>query len=151
MITTLTHPRGFTLIIAVVLTSVLVSIGLTLLDVTLKQILLASAATQSTTAFYAADSALECALYADQQQGAFSYAGNLSSITCHGRSIPVASSIVGAERVSTLSISCASGGADGSVTVYKTAAGVTRIYANGYNTCDTSDARRTERGLKVTY
>lgn len=145
-------PEGFTLIIAVVLTSVLLSIGLTLLDVTFKQIRLASAATQSTNAFYAADAALECALYADQQQGAFDYSTHLPSLLCRNQSVSLSQSTVsGGARTTTFSVPCAAGGSNASVTVVKQSTGVTRIYANGYNSCDAADLRRVERGLKVTY
>jgi Tfp pilus assembly protein PilX len=144
-------PRGFTLVIAVVLTSVLLSIGFTLLDITYKQIRLASAATQSTAAFYAADAALECALYADQKQGAFGYSENLSSITCQNQAIAITSSVGSGARTSVFLVPCVGGGNTASVTVIKQSDGTTAIYANGYNSCSSTDPRRTERGMKITY
>jgi hypothetical protein len=86
----MTHPhipqRGFTLLVAVVLSSVALAIGLSLLNISYKQVLLASAAKQSQNAFYAADSVLECALYFDQQLDAFNYitAAPAASIICNG-------------------------------------------------------------------
>ncbi len=62
-----TNNRGFTLLIAVIFMSVMLSLGLALGSLAYKQEILASSAIQSQYAFYAADSALECALYADQQ------------------------------------------------------------------------------------
>ena len=116
------EPRGFTLLIAVVLTSVLLSVGLALLDIALKQVTLSSTARQSQYAFYAADSAMECALYWDQQQNAFGFANPLSSIRCAATDIALSSSVSGNTRTTTFSIPCP-GGASAIVTVYKTQGG----------------------------
>ncbi len=151
--------RGFTLLIAVILTSVLLSVGLALLDVAYKQVVLSSTAKQSQTAFYAADSALECALYWDQQRGAFAYGAPLSSITCTGQSIAVSPpSVTNGVQKTTFSVPCP-GGNTALVEIYK-GNGVTScnaggrstcIYANGYNSCSAANPRRIERGLKVVY
>ena len=77
--------RGFTLLIALIFMSVMLSFGLALGSLGYKQQVLASNAIASQYAFYVADTALECALYADQQQGIFAYAsydGNPKSMTC---------------------------------------------------------------------
>ncbi|HRH55251.1 MAG TPA: hypothetical protein PK609_00060 [Candidatus Paceibacterota bacterium] len=158
MITNVQH-RGFTLLIAVVLTSVLLSVGLALLDIAYKQVVLSSTARQSQYAFYAADSAMECALYWDQKQNAFSYSSALSTITCGAVNIPVTTSVSGGTRTSSFDIPCADGGISATVTIYKTnGASVCTgdsanscMYANGYNSCSADDARRIERGLKVFY
>src|SRR3990167_4948503 len=65
--------RGFALLIATVLSSIALAVGLAVTDIVYRQVVLSSAAKQSQYAFYAADSALECALYFDQQQGTFAY------------------------------------------------------------------------------
>lgn len=148
------HPshKGFTLLIAVVLASVALSIGLALLDIAYKQVVLASSAKQSQAAFYAADSALECVLYWDQQQGAFSYATPNASITCNTLAIEnYATSVSGLVRTTSFSIPCADGGILGEATIYKASDFATQIFVRGYNTCETDNARRIERGLKVTY
>lgn len=152
------EPRGFTLLIAVVLTSVLLSVGLALLDIALKQITLSSTARQSQYAFYAADSAMECALYWDQQQNAFGYGAPLASIRCAAVDMPVTSSVSGGMQTSEFSIPCP-GGVSATVTVYKSAGSATCsagtakscLYANGYNVCSATDPKRIERGLKVFY
>ncbi len=155
----ITHPqRGFTLLIAVVLTSVLLSVGTALLDVAIKQITLSSTARQSQYAFYAADSAMECALYWDQQQNAFSYAGSVpSTIQCSSSNISVSSNTTGGVRESRFSMPCSSGAAeviirktDGTVTC-GTGDATSCIYSNGYSTCAASDPKRVERGLRVFY
>jgi Tfp pilus assembly protein PilX len=66
--------KGFALLIAVIFMSVMLTLGLALGSLGYKQEVLASSAIESQYAFYAADAALECALYADQQQNFFAYA-----------------------------------------------------------------------------
>src|SRR3989344_7789289 len=86
--------RGFALLIAVIFMSVMLSFGLALGSLSYKQQVLASSAIQSQYAFYAADAGLECALYADQKQGLFTYnatdpasvPGPGPSMTCDGAS-----------------------------------------------------------------
>ena len=154
----MTHsPRGFTLLIAVILTSVLLSVGLALLDISYKQVVLSSTARQSQYAFYAADSAIECALYWDQKVNTFAYGIGTAPIECGGQSIPVVSSTANGVRTSTFDTPCVNN-VTASVTIYKTNGGscsagsaTSCIYATGYNTCNASDPRRIERGLKVFY
>jgi Tfp pilus assembly protein PilX len=149
--------RGFALLVAVVLTSVLLSVGLALLDISYKQVILSSTARQSQYAFYAADTAMECALYWDQKQNAFSYATPLSTIRCSATDMTLSTSVSGGTRTTTFSMPCVNG-VSGSVTIYKTNGPVcsgttatTCIYASGFNTCTVSDPRRIERGLKIFY
>jgi hypothetical protein len=58
---------GFTLLIAAIFMSVMLSFGITLASLGYKQLVLASLAIESQYAFFAANSALECALWADLQ------------------------------------------------------------------------------------
>ncbi len=162
MITPTSNPRGFTLLIAVVLTSVLLSVGLALLDIAYKQVVLSSTARQSQYAFYAADSAMECVLYWDQQQNAFGYSKpihevNGRQIQCFGSNITISAGDSGGTRTTTFSTPCVDG-VTASVTIYKTngsicsgTAATSCLYTNGFNTCNGSDPRRIERGLKVFY
>ncbi len=80
--------RGFALLIAVIFMTVMLSIGLALGSLGYKQEILASTAIESQYAFYAADAALECALYYDQQLDSFAYPSpeptSAPSITCDG-------------------------------------------------------------------
>ena len=150
--------RGFALLIAVVLSSVALVLGISLLDIAYKQVLLASTAKQSHYAFYVADAALECALYHDQQLNTFGYTNSVSAsdITCEGRAANSSgfSSVrdTGSQvLVTSFGLSCAGGGENARVDVYKYSSGQTYIYARGYNSCNASDTRRVERGLKVSY
>jgi Tfp pilus assembly protein PilX len=149
--------RGFTLLIAVILTSVVLSVGLALLDVSVKQITLAAASRQSQYAFYNADSALECALYRDSID-TFDYSSEPTSGTfsCEGVSIPyTAPSAVGNTRTTTFTIPCpgdnTSGDGNSDVTITKTSTDTTHFYANGYNTCVAASPQRVERGEEANY
>jgi Tfp pilus assembly protein PilX len=150
----MTPRRGFALLISLILTSVVLAVGVALLDIAYKQVLLSSSAKNSQYAFYNADSALECALYWDQKSNAFDYTSPLpqASVICDTRNVILYSTNVAAgTRVTTFQIPCAGSGTSGTVTIYKQSGGTTDIYANGYNTCDTTNTNRIERGLKAHY
>ncbi len=68
--------RGFALLVSVIFMSVVLALGLALSSLSYKQEMLALSAIESQYAFYAADAALECALYADQQQSLFDYSSH---------------------------------------------------------------------------
>ena len=152
--------RGFTLLVALIFISVILSVGLALSDVAFKQVILASTAQQSQYAFYAADSALECALEQDQVYDTFDFTSGAQSGTnafmCEGQQIsfsnPPASGAP-LTRVATFSIPCPNGsGSDpiATIQVYKTATKST-LYADGFNDCNASNPNRVERGLKSFY
>lgn len=158
----MTNPRGFTLLIAILLATIAVTLGVSLLDIAYKQVILASTAKQSQYGFYTADSAMECALYYDQQFNAFSYTNPraANTIICNTQTVtnftnPTSGIGQNAVRKTSFSIPCAGGGTSAIVTIYKynssNAVPNTILYANGYNTCDANDPRRVERGLKVSY
>lgn len=145
--------RGFTLLVAVILASVSLSLGLVLLDIAYKQIVLASSAKQSQAAFYNADAAMECALYWDQQHNSFGYDATSATLSCNESAGITASFNQSANpRTRTFTLPCPAGaGTAGQVTITKAADASTYIFATGYNTCDAENPRRIERGLKVTY
>jgi Tfp pilus assembly protein PilX len=68
------YSRGIALLVTVIFMSVMLAFAVSLAALAYKQSVLASTVSQSETAFFAADAALECALYADQRQGAYIYA-----------------------------------------------------------------------------
>lgn len=71
--------QGFALFVAVIFMSVMLSLGLVLGSIGYKQQLLSLSTVNSQTAFYVADAALECVLYADQVQDLFAYTSNMSA------------------------------------------------------------------------
>jgi hypothetical protein len=62
---------GFTLLIAALVASIVLTIASAIFSITQKQIVLASLSQQSQYAFYAADTASECALYWDERYNYF--------------------------------------------------------------------------------
>ncbi len=59
--------KGFTLFVALIVTSLLLAIGFSLSNIILKQLIFSQSSRESQIAFYAADSAAECALYWDRK------------------------------------------------------------------------------------
>ena len=60
-----TYNKGYALILSIVVSSVVLSIGLSLLNIVQKELILSATGRDSQFAFYAADSGVECALYWD--------------------------------------------------------------------------------------
>ncbi len=157
--------RGFALLIAVIFMSVMLTFGLALGSLGYKQEVLASGALGSQYAFYVADAALECALYADQQQDTFAYTSNMSapapSMTCGGTS-PVSSSVVShtaSAWIVTERFQLDNGEHCADVMISKPASAVstlTYLYSQGYDVpCATvaapGGARFASRGLSAHY
>lgn len=60
-----THTKGFAMLFTVLIVGIILSIGIGISNITLKQTILSSLAKDSQTAFYQADGAIECGLYYD--------------------------------------------------------------------------------------
>src|SRR3989344_2466795 len=69
---TIHDTRGFPLLLAALISSVVLSLGISVFDIARKQIILSSIGRESQFAFYAADTGLECALYWDIRWNYFS-------------------------------------------------------------------------------
>jgi hypothetical protein len=63
--------RGYALLFAVLVSSVVLAVGVSILNISRKELLLTTGAEQSQYAFYAADTGYECALYQDYQNNSF--------------------------------------------------------------------------------
>ena len=159
---------GFALLIAVIFMSVMLTFGLALGSLAYKQEVLASSALESQYAFYAADASMECALYADQNNGGqpslFTYPssnpGTAPALSCDGAQAISSSEVwslsrwVVSERLSLDASTAHPRCAD--VTVYKYAGGETYLFSQGYNLpCSTvaspGAARLVSRGIEVHY
>ncbi len=84
--------QGFTLFIAVVVSSLLLAIGFSLASFSLKQQIISSIGKESQFAFYAADTGVECAMYWDfKGTNVFATSDQsvppLSDIICNGRDV----------------------------------------------------------------
>jgi len=157
-----TSPKGFTLLVAVILSTVVLTVGLSLLDHVYKQNVISSTVRQSEIAFYNADSAMECALYFDQKFNYFDFLNPtpLSVNDCHGMGTTVGgySSIADAQKRTTIFNILSGGGTIARVTVVKTngvtfceGTKTTCIYTQGLSSSAPEDIRKIERGLKVLY
>jgi hypothetical protein len=63
--------KGYALLFAVLVASVVLGVGVSILNIARKEILLTTGAAQSQYAFAAADAGYECAVYQDYQKSAF--------------------------------------------------------------------------------
>jgi hypothetical protein len=78
--TYLNSQKGYTLIFAVIVSSIILSIGAFILSISRKQFILSSAARDSTKAIYAADSGTQCAVEAHSNLPAMNFSCyNISS------------------------------------------------------------------------
>lgn len=158
--------RGFTLLIAVIFMSVMLSFGLALGSLGYKQQVLASGAIASQYAFYVADTALECALYADQQEGLFAYEkydGKPKSMTCDGNTVAVVQLPPSdTQLISTVRLSLDAGLRCADITVYKYSTPqspgnvTTYLFSTGYDVscsrvANPENARFASRGVSAHY
>ncbi len=154
--------RGFSLFIAIILSAVAATVTLALTTLSYKSLLLSSAARESQYAFYAADTALECALYWDNGNfNSFPYAatpGTVPGITCAGVTLSVSGTAYNANTTRYQSNWFTVNGSDcARITIYKTDGTITpvgKLYGDGVNVaCSaiSTDPRAVERGLKASY
>lgn len=164
---------GMTLFMTLMITSILLFISFAVINIGLKATSFATSGRDSQYAFYAADSGVECAMYWDSKPAtgsafATSTSGDSLNFTCAGSSdINTGQAVAGTSTLSRIG-----GGGDANptsvfgfvmnqgtnpvnycaiVTVTKNTNGTTYIKSRGYNTCDTSNPKRVERGVEVTY
>ena len=75
--------RGFTILLAALVSAIVLAIGSSIFAIAQKQIILSSIGRDSQFAFYAADTAAECALYWDIRWQAFEQSlGDIGGISC---------------------------------------------------------------------
>jgi len=160
--------KGFAMLFAVLASSIVLAIGLSIFNLTIKELTLSSSGRESQIAFYAADTGAECALYWNFKSSVsiFQPPSLIASSTpdpvaqvCIGKDIaPTVGTVVGSTTtyIFTLPMAESTGGC-ASVTVKKidTVSGIvnTVIDSRGYNTndCDSTDEDKVERGIKVTF
>ena len=91
------YKRGFAVLFSIMLASFLITLGISIFSISLKEIQITTSVRDSQIAYYAADSARECALYWDVKKGAFptclnddcsedttAEAALIDKITCNG-------------------------------------------------------------------
>jgi hypothetical protein len=170
-----TFKKGYTLLFAVLISSLMLGIGLAILTISRKELLLSSAGRESQFAFYAADTGAECAMYWDfGQRDAYNQSTPSPTIRCNAQVIPLSRNNQIATTQTdtytfTTSLSIDSARAVDRpcayVTIYKTYEPAvnpppgspayqiknTVIESRGRNTCDTNDPRAVERALRIKY
>lgn len=170
----LKNNRGYTLLFAVIVSSIVLSVGISIMNISKKEFMLAVGSRDSISAFYAADTGFECALFNDNYFSTTSTAG--FSITCLNQSITMfptfPNTFPGGNdgtglftfdlRMGSTSRSCAK------VSVLKYYAldttlnsmvPTSRIESKGYNvgwntsnnTCSVNSPNRVERAIQYTY
>lgn len=155
--------RGYLLLFAVVLSSIVLAIGLGITTIVNKGLILASSGRLSQLAFYAADGGLECALYWDRVHPDFPvtvFATSTASVSLAGGVLCADEDITGTWIISGETENAANtsfdlsfnNGTCASVVVRKTEGGaVTGVDALGYNTCNVDSPRRIERAIRARY
>lgn len=81
--------RGFTILYAILITTTVLAIGLSLLSVLVQQVSLSGAERESVLSFYVSDSGMECSLYWDIVKNAFRSGADIS---CDGTDLGVIAS-----------------------------------------------------------
>lgn len=159
---------GFTLLLAITITSMLLLVSFVVANLALKQLSLSFSSQESQFAFYSAESGTECAVYWDIKNPSGVSAFDTSTpgnISCNGQNgittgsqtvptIPSQSSLVGGGGNGSTNIfwlNFTKGCAIVRVTKATDGSGVTTITSRGYNTCSLSSPRRFERGITLTY
>lgn len=140
--------QGITLLIAILVASVMLAVGIGVYQRTYKSITFSSYWEQSQIAFSAADAGLECALFNDLHP-------LLGSVNCFGSSgIGVPGWIPGSPgwtpgNTGAFWVNTPSGGC---VKVTITVGVTTLIESRGYNvSCSSTNPRQVERGIKIEY
>lgn len=156
--------KGYTLLFAVLLTSVVLSISISIMTIARKEVILSSNARESFTAAYIADGAIDCAVYHIRYVGQFTSPTN-ELIDCGTLTeIPVVRSDQGAYIRYTFYVAD-SGAVDldpcAKVTVDKYVAAPQRVVieSRGYNigykesdqTCSMFHPRKVERAFRYSY
>ena len=157
--------RGFALLLASITGSMLLIVGLAIFNISIKEVLLSSAARESQLAFYAADTGIECALNWD-----FNYNGTNSAFATSTESTPplsgsgvicVTKDITGpllpwvidtSPTIATTTFELIVG--TGCVTVKVIKFGNVnqkRIESRGHSTCNIDNHRRVQRAIFVEY
>ncbi len=150
-----TYNQGYAILFTIIIISAILAMGAGMSNAILKQLLLSSTARESQLAFYQADTAVECAIYAAEIQNlAILSSPWQCGLDGSGNPIDLNIANIGTD-IYRLSVNLPFAGPCFSIDVDKST-GVTPPYtadikARGYNVCDSSDIHQVERGIEVNY
>lgn len=145
--------RGFTLLMSVLISSVLLALGYEIYNLAIKEVNLSSSGRESQFAFFAADTGVECALWADSKLDAFSTTTDITELDCGTATSTLARELSGTDYISTFDVTTGSGSKTQCTTIVVTRKEPkkTIIEAFGHNTCALTNPLRLERAIRVTY
>lgn len=149
------NEKGFTILLAALVATLVLALGISVFSIAQKQIILSSLGRGSQFAFYAADTAAECALYWDVRFARFptSTLVTVPNIACDSEDIIVSVTDVSGSIVSTFDFE--PNGYCASVAVIKDPVdGSTLIEADGFSTeCSEIDTstRALQRSVELSY
>jgi len=87
------NKKGFALLFAVLISGLLITIGVSIFNISIKELMISASIRDSQTAYYALDSATECFFYWDTVSDYFKYCNlescnkETESITCNGNDV----------------------------------------------------------------
>jgi len=156
----LKHNKGFALLISVILSTIILTIGISIISTAIKETILASTIRNSLVSLYMADSGTECALYWDNIRGNFQKNSvfrpgpgpQVSRIECANKQVDV---YAGNDSGFWLRDDSHLNNACVQVTVGTRPASDKeehiKIRSWGFNTCDPASTRRVDRALETNY
>ncbi|MDP3052142.1 MAG: hypothetical protein Q8N42_01405 [bacterium] len=142
------NKNGFTLLLAILITSIALAISSGLSAFVIRGLSISIIGRESQKAIFAADSGIECVLYWDFNQNKFATTSSPQTISCAGSNYTVGGP--GGVSIFTLNFN---NGACAVVEVNKiieTYPG-TRVESRGRSTCVVGSSNRVERALRVVY
>lgn len=154
--------KGFVLLYTVLIASIILAITIGITSISYQEIILSSSAREANTAFFAADTGSECALYADLNLNLFNQ--SQATFTCNGQTITTVSTVAPAKFNFELDLD--NGTNCAKVTVEKDPVALSNLYSTstrivslGYNmSCVAVDnflsnppPRLVERAIRATY
>ncbi|OGG73289.1 hypothetical protein A3F28_00790 [Candidatus Uhrbacteria bacterium RIFCSPHIGHO2_12_FULL_57_11] len=150
--------KGFTLLLAALIASIVLSLGTSIFQLAQKELTLSSIGRDSQFAFYAADTGAECALYWDVRYQSFpTSTPRTADISCDDQNKTTTVTTVGSDIVS--SFQFAPNGYCVNVSVSKamdagTGAVATTVHADGFSTnCEAvaTSPRALQRSVELKY
>lgn len=144
---------GFTVLLAALVASITLAIGVSIFEITQKQIILSSLGRDSQFAFYTGDTGAECALYWDVRHGYFGTSTPSGSAVCDNQALDMSGRSTSYPY--TISFQFEPGGYCSQVTVKKAATNPrTVIHADGFSTNCASigtNPRTLQRSVELRY
>lgn len=156
--------KGYTLLFAVLITSFVISISLSVLTIARKEVLLSGNARESYSAAYVADGAIDCAIFYDKYGDLFTPATSPdgSIIVCGKENRTITTVVSGTVSTYTFYVSDKQSAVSPCAKVIvkrDTSTKITTIESYGYNVgynpstgrCDTPLPQKVERAFRYTY